>query len=165
MPEADRPAAVDRRLAMFSDALAERRERETISALGPRAPAREIAAEVLIGHLSTMTPQAAEVGLGPELLMQLAGGVRMLARVPFRWLPIISSLVPRITKDMTDADVVAAASRQTARVVRRFHNAYFWFADLYGTVTPSQFVDRVGGMLVKSSLRPAYRMLLFGGLY
>ncbi len=165
MPVADRPAAVERRLAMFSEALAERREREAISALGPRAPVREIAAEVLIQHLSTMTPQAAEVGLGPELLMQVAGGVRMLARIPFRWLPIISSLVPRITKDMTDADVVAAASRRTARVVRRFHNAYFWFADLYGTVTPSQFVDRVGGMLVKSSLRPAYRMLLFGGLY
>lgn len=165
LPEADRTPAIEERLAMFETALHERRERESLTPLGPRAPAREIAAEVLIQHLSTMTPQGAEVGLGPELVTQLARVVRILARVPFRWLPIISSLVPRVTKDMADADVVAAASRTTARVARRFHNAYFWFADLYGTVTPSQFVDRVGSVLVKSSLRPAYRLLLFGGLY
>ena len=165
MPEADRPAAMDRRLAMFAEALADRRERETIRPLGPRAATREIAAEVLIQHLSTMTAQAAEVGLGPELVTQLGRVVRMLARVPIRWLPIISSLVPRVTRDMPDAEVVAAASRQAGRVVRRFHNAYFWFSDLYGTVTPSQFVDRVGAMLVKSSAKPAYRLLLFGGLY
>ncbi len=165
MPEAERTLAIERRLGMFSDALAERRERETISPIGPRAPAREIAAEVLIQHLSTMTPQAAEVGLGPELLTQLARVVRVLARVPFRWLPIISSLVPRITANMSDADVVAAASRRTARFVRKFHDAYFWFSDLYGTVTPSQFVDRVGSMLVKSSAKPAYRTLIFGAMY
>lgn len=165
MPESDRPTAMTHRLAMFDETLAEHRERTTITALGPRAPAREIAAEVLIEHLSTMTPQGAEVGLGPELLTQMARTVRIFARIPFRWLPIIASLMPRITTDMSDAEVVAAASRQTARVVRRFHNAYFWFADLYGTVTPSQFVDRVGGMLVKSTSKPAYRMLIFGGLY
>lgn len=165
MPESERSAAIGHRLGMFEAALARRRDRETVGPLGPRAASREIAAEVLIEHLSTMTPQAAEVGLGPELVTQMARVVRMLARVPFRWLPIISSLVPRVTRDMADAEVVAAASRRTARVARRFHNAYFWFADLYGTVTPSQFVDRVGSMLVKSSLRPAYRLLVFGGLY
>ncbi len=165
MAEADRPAALDCRLAMLGECLVERRNRETVSPLGPRSKAREIAAEVLIQHLSTMTPQGAEVGLGPELLMQLARVIRLLARIPFRWLPIISSLVPRITKDMDDAEVVAAASRQAARVVRKFHNAYFWFSDLYGTVTPSQFVDRVGGMLVKSAAKPAFRMLIFGALF
>jgi hypothetical protein len=66
---------------------------------------------------------------------------------------------------MSDADVVAAASRKSARLIRKFHNAYFWFADLYGTVTPSQFVDRLGSMLVKSSAKPTYRMFLFGALY
>ncbi|MCA9070536.1 MAG: hypothetical protein KDA84_16505, partial [Planctomycetaceae bacterium] len=165
MPDEERSTAMEHRLTMFEETLIERRKQTTITALGPRAPAREIAAEVLIEHLSTMTPQGAEVGLGPELLTQMARAVRILARIPFRWLPIISSLVPRITSDMSDAEVVAAASRQTARIARRFHNAYFWFADLYGTVTPSQFVDRVGGMLVKSTSKPAYRMLIFGGLY
>ncbi len=165
MPESQRPAAVECRLAVLSEALAQRRQHETISPLGPRFSTREIAAEVLIEHLSTMTPQTAEVGLGPELLTQLARVVRIMARAPFCWLPIISSLVPRVTPDMTDADVVAAASRKTARLARKFHNGYFWFADLYGTVTPSQFVDRVGSMLVKSSAKPAYRMLIFGGLY
>lgn len=165
MPEEDRSTAMEHRLSMFSEALLERRERETITPLGPRIATREIAAEVLIEHLSTMTPQTAEVGLGPELLTQIARVVRILSRVPLRWLPIISSLVPRVTQDMSDADVVAAASRKTGRLVRRFHNTYFWFADLYGTVTPSQFVDRVGSMLVKSSAKPTYRMFLFGALY
>lgn len=165
MPERQRSQAVEQRIAMFSAALADRREREKFSPLAPRFAAREIAAEVLIEHLSTMTPQTAEVGLGPELLTQTARVVRILSRAPLRWLPIISSLVPRVTPDMNDADVVAAASRKSARLIRKFHNTYFWFADLYGTVTPSQFVDRVGSMLVKSSTRPTYRMLLFGALY
>jgi hypothetical protein len=95
----------------------------------------------------------------------MARVVRILSRAPFRWLPIISSLVPRITLDMSDADVVAAASRKAGRVVRKFHDIYFWFADLYGTVTPSQFIDRVGTMLVKGATRPTYRMFLFGALY
>jgi hypothetical protein len=132
-----------------------------------RAPghAREVAAEVLIDNLVVMTAEDAEAALGDELVSQTARIVRAAAWAPLRWLPIISSVVPRLTAGMSDAEITAATARRCGRLLKRLHGAWFWVADLYGTVTPSQFVDRVGTMLVRSSSRPAYRLVMFGGLY
>ena len=126
---------------------------------------REIPAQTLIEKFETVTPQEVEVSLGDELVGHLAQNIRTFARPPIRWLPIISRCIPELTPEMTDPEVVSATATRIAGVIRRYHDAYFWVADLYGTVTPSQFVDRVGQMLVKSSSRPAYRLVMFGGFY
>ena len=39
-----------------------------------------------------------------------------------------------------------------------------WFADLHGTITGAQFLDRLGMQLVKATQRPAKRLLIFGGV-
>ncbi|MFT7616694.1 MAG: hypothetical protein ACI97A_000322 [Planctomycetota bacterium] len=44
-----------------------------------------------------------------------------------------------------------------AWVARGIH----WFADLYGTITGAQFLDRVGIQLVKATIRPAKRLVIF----
>lgn len=134
---------------------------ETEHQSGPR----EIAAEVLINQLATVTPQVAETALTADLIAQMSRVIRMVARPPLRWLPILRRFAPPLTPQMTDAQVTAAAGRHTGRIIRKYHNRWFWVADLYGTVTPSQFVDRLGGMLVKSSFKPASRLLIFGGLF
>lgn len=126
---------------------------------------REIPAQTLIEKFETLTPQEVECSLGDELIGHLSQNIRTFSRPPIRWLPIVSSCVPALTPEMSDAEVVTTAAHQVASVMKRYHDAYFWVADLYGTVTPSQFVDRVGQMLVKSSSRPAYRLLMFGGFY
>ena len=126
---------------------------------------REIPAGVLIEQLASSTPQSLEATLGTPLIAQLSRMLRVLGRPPMRWLPLIGSVVPRITPDMTDAEAATAASRRLGAVLQRYHNMWFWVADLYGTVTPSQFVDRVGTTLVNSSFRPAYRLALFGGVF
>ena len=125
---------------------------------------REIPAEDLINRLKSASATGVETELGEELVEQLARMIRMFSRPPLRWLPLVRSSIPRITNEMSDAEIVAAGSHQLSRSVARFHNAWFWVSDLYGTVTPSQFVDRVGGMLVRSTMRPAYRVLLIGGV-
>jgi hypothetical protein len=125
----------------------------------------EVPAGILIDRLASATPQDVEGELGEPLVAQVARSVRLFSRAPLRWFPIISQLLPRLSDEMTDAEIAAAASQRLARVLKRYHNTYFWFADLYGTVTPSQFVDRVGSMLVRSSFRPFYRLVLFGGLF
>ena len=162
---ADRDRIACARLRILEELLDEAVRKSTQLGLRKRPHAREIAAETLIDQLVVVTPETAEVVLGDALVRQAARIVRVVSWAPIRWLPIISSIVPRITPGMTNAEITAATGRRAGRLVKRFHNVWFWFADLYGTVTPSQFVDRVGGMLVKGSAKPVYRLAIFGSLY
>ncbi len=129
------------------------------------APAREAPAETLLRRLAMVTPQEIDESLGEELTGRLASRVRMVAKPPMCWLPLFNAYAPRISQGMSDAEIVAAAARRLADRLKRHLDRWYWTADLYGTVTPSQFVDRLGTMLVKSSFRPAYRTALFGGLF
>lgn len=124
---------------------------------------RDIPAEALLDRMESLEPSLVEPALGEPMMMQLARIIRILSVVPLRWLPIIRRCIPAQASQMSEADVVSTTSRRVARFLRKFHDGWFWLTDLYGTVTPSQFIDRVGGILVKSSSRPAYRLLLFGG--
>lgn len=126
--------------------------------------ARDIPAEALLDRMEAIDADSIEVTLGDAMVTQVAKIVRTLASFPWRYFPIIRSCIPKQTNELQDGEAVAGASRLTAGYFRRFHDLWYWLADLYGTVTPSQFVDRVGGMLVKSSFRPAYRLILFGGV-
>ncbi len=124
---------------------------------------RDIPAEALLDRMESLEPSLVEPALGEPMMMQLARIIRILSVAPLRWLPIIRQCIPAQASLMSEADVVSTTSRRVARFLRKFHDGWFWLTDLYGTVTPSQFIDRVGGILVKSSSRPAYRLLLFGG--
>ena len=133
-------------------------------ATGEAEPAaREIPAGVLLRRLERVTPEAVEAVLGPELVDQAARAVRLLGTPPVRFLPGIARCVGRVRADEDDGPLLARVARRLARMLKRVHDAWFWAADLYGTVTPSQFVDRVGGMLVKGSFRPAYRLAMAAG--
>ncbi|MGE3809366.1 MAG: ion transporter, partial [Gemmataceae bacterium] len=124
--------------------------------------AHDMPADMLIRRLGTMNAQEIQAELGDDLTRRLARIVRLLARAPFRWFPILSSIVPRLSRHYTDADTVSAAARRLCATLARYYNRWFWTADLYGTITPSQFVDRLGSVLVRGGLRPAYRLTLFG---
>ncbi len=126
---------------------------------------QDISAEEMLRWLAAVTPQDVEAELGEHLVPRAARLVQLFARPPMRWLPIISACVPRVVVTMTDAEIVAAATRRTAAFLKRWHNRWFAVSDLYGTVTPSQFVDRVATMLINGSRTPFFRLLNFGGLY
>jgi hypothetical protein len=124
--------------------------------------AHDITAEELLHMLSTLSPEELEAAVGQDFIARVARGVRLLSLRPVRWIPFLRRYVPRLAPDMDDAEVVVAGAKSSARELRRHHRRWFWFADLYGTVTPAQFVDRVGTTMFKASLRPAYRLALFG---
>jgi hypothetical protein len=124
---------------------------------------RDIPAEALLDRMESLEPSLVEPALGEPMMMHLARIIRVLSVAPLRWLPLIRRCIPAQASQMSEAEVVSTTSRRLARFLRLFHDGWFWLTDLYGTVTPSQFIDRVGGILVKSSSRPAYRLLLFGG--
>jgi len=120
----------------------------------------DVIAEDVLRKLERFTAGEA-TALGPDLVARLARIARVLSLPPLRWFPIIRRYVPRLAEETPEAPAVAAAARSAARELRRLHGRWLWFADLHGTITPAQFVDRVGTALMKVSIRPAYRLVLF----
>ena len=161
--ETIREQIANARLEVLRTALSVTAESATVNLSLTASQTREIPAGILIYRLQTATPHELESRLAEPLLAQLARIVGIYSRPPMRWLPLISSCIPHVSDDMSNSEVTSAAARRLAGVLKKCHDAWFWFADLYGTVSPSQFVDRVGTMLVNSSFRPAYRLALFGG--
>lgn len=163
--DGEQPAVAGRRLESFRTTFDQAIRRQSFSDGRGTTYVREIPAGTLIERFESSTPQSITEEFGDELVAQLARLTRIFARAPLRWIPVIRSCVPMLTDDMSHAEITAAAAQRIAVVIKKFYNAWFWVADLYGTVTPSQFVGRVGTMLVNSSSRPAYRLLLFGGFF
>lgn len=122
---------------------------------------REIAAEDALRNLARLTPESLEADMGQDFVARLARAVRIFALPPIRWFPIVRKYVPRISRGMSDRRVVVEAAHKTAAELDRHHGRWLWFADLYGVITPAQFVDRVGAAMIKASFRPAYRLVLF----
>ncbi len=123
--------------------------------------ARDLMAEDVLKRLERLTPAEAEAALGQDLVARVARAARVLSLPPIRWFPVIRRFVPRLAEDTADAPAVAAAARSAAQELRRLHGRWLWVADLHGTITPAQFVDRVGTAMMKVSFRPAYRLVLF----
>ncbi|MHC4972831.1 MAG: hypothetical protein ACYTG3_10915 [Planctomycetota bacterium] len=123
---------------------------------------REIPADHVLRRLAGLTPEGVEAEMGQDFVARVARAVRIFSFAPVRWFPVFRRYVPRTSRGMSDSQVVAAAAHKSAAELQRHHGRWLWFADLDGTVTPAQFVDRLGSAMVKGSLRPAYRLLVFG---
>lgn len=126
---------------------------------------REIPAERMLRRLDAVTPAELEADLGVDFVARLARAVRSFSRPGVRWLPVIRRYVPRVGPRTSAGEVTAAASHRVAGELGRYYDRWLWFADLNGTITPAEFVDRVGTTMVRSSFRPAYRLALFGLAY
>jgi len=135
--------------------------------LSIHAPAggTDATAEEVIADLASLTPAALETRVDADLVVRLARTVRLFAMPPFRWFPVIRRYAPRLAPGLDDAEVVVAAAHRAAAEFERHLERWYWYADLSGTVSPAQFVDRLGTTMVKGAFRPAYRLVLFGGIY
>lgn len=161
-PDDTQASVAQQRLQVLEGAIG-RRELGFEEGIHRTTVSRDLPAELLLDQMEALDPALVEPLLGEGLTTQFARVIRSMSAAPLRWFPIIRSCVPRDTAGQPDEIVIAEASHRSAAFFRRFHDFWFWVSDLYGTVTPSQFVDRLGGLLVKSSFRPAQRLILFGG--
>ncbi len=161
-PPTGREGVADRRLEGLAHArhngLAGRRE----GLVGHAATAREVPAEALVRRLGSATAEGIEANQGADFVSRIARALRTFSRPPLKWIPFIRRYIPRLGVGMSDGEVAAAGARHLSDRLRGYLERWFFFADLYGTVTPAEFVDRVGGTLVKGAFRPAYRLTLFG---
>jgi hypothetical protein len=159
---ADRPGLADRRLEVLAS-VARAPSAESGPGEANEPVAREIPAGVLLRRLERVQPETIEAVLDRDMIRQAARAVRLLAARPMVYLPGIRQCMPSVGQDDDDSTVLAGAAQCSARLFKRAHDGWFWVADLYGTVTPSQFVDRVGGVMVKGAFRPAYRLAIAAG--
>ncbi len=164
-PRAERPLVASTRLEALRWAREQGHTARAHDTAPPPSAVPDIPAEVFLATLAGMNQQQLEAELGPDFITRAARAIRIFSLPPIRWFPIVRRYVPRLVPRMSPADVVTAACHQTAKEFKRHHDRWFWCADLYGTVTPSEFVDRIGTTMVKSSFRPAYRLVVFGIVY
>ena len=157
-----RPAIALARLQPLEMALADGFDRLPIRFDKPQYLSNDRIAERLIYQLTCTTPEDVTLQLGENLTSRLARIIRILSKPPIRWLPIFRSCVPHVGVRTTDAEVMAETAKNLGKVLGKWHNRWFWWADLYGTVTPTQFIDRLGTTLVRSAIRPATRLTMFG---
>lgn len=123
--------------------------------------ARDIDVDEVIRHLRELEGNQVAQLVGLEFAQQLTDSMRFFRLPLVRRLPAVRYVL--------GASGVPDPLRTTARVGRILgdlletaQRAITWFADLHGTITGPQFLDRVGMQLVKATQRPAKRLILFG---
>lgn len=132
-------------------------------AVSSRANLEVETAEHLLDRLARTSGEEIEGALGAGFVARIARAVRIFTKPILHWMPFIHGYVPRVVPTASDAEITASALQRVVERVRGNLGRLHWFADLHGTVTPSELVDRVGTELVKRTARPANRLLLLGG--
>ncbi|MFH0947284.1 MAG: hypothetical protein V2A76_19010 [Planctomycetota bacterium] len=107
-------------------------------------------------------PRIAET-MGLEFARQVNASLRFFRLPLIRRLPVVRFVMgPEGSSD--PLSTTARLGRVMGDLLAFAHRTVTWFADLYGSITGAQFLDRVGMQLVKATARPAWRLVLFGGI-
>ncbi|MBI4880147.1 MAG: hypothetical protein HY812_10890, partial [Planctomycetes bacterium] len=125
------------------------------------ARARQLAVEDVIRTLRGLNADRVAETLGPEAARQVSASLRLF-RLPFvRRLP----LARYVLGPPGEADplwTTARLGRVLGDLLAFAQRAVTWFADLYGSITGALLLDRIGLQLIRSAVRPALRLVLFG---
>lgn len=99
---------------------------------------------------------------GQETAERIARAARQLAGSPARFLPFLRAWTPLPAPEEEDGHLAARWLRGMARRGLRWQGRVLALADVSTTVSPAEFVGRVGATLMARTARPAYRLLLLG---
>jgi len=128
------------------------------------AEARDVPIGEAIEFLWALRPQDVGRWLRPADVQSLDRVIRVLSAPAVRWLPIVRRVAVHPLPALPEERIVGLA-RRVAEWVDGWHGRMLFLADLHGIVTGPQLLDRVATAMVKTSQRPAVRLLLFGGLF
>lgn len=121
-------------------------------------------AEDLVAALEDVEAADVERVLPPDSIRGLGRLLRIMDLPILRWTPFLGGIV-RASRGATAADRVAHAGRKLGGYSRTALGFVTGWADLAGVLTPTQVVDRFATALMKSTQRPAVRLLLFGSFF
>ncbi len=127
---------------------------------GPRV----LRAEELVLALETLTPEKVEERLPPSALRGLARFLALLDIPLLRRLPLLRA-VAGAPAGAPPAQRVARAGRALGALGRMVVARLTDWADLGGVVTAPQILNRIATAMIRSTQRPAVRLLLFGCLF
>ena len=159
-------AAADARPALCASRLAVLQGLPPVPARPAGAGGRsrgDLCADELLDRLAGIDATRVEGEVGASVVERLGRGLRLLARSPLRFLPLLSWLAAPASR--SDAELTAHATRALGSRLRRALGWMQAVQDLSGTLTPADLVGRVGGTLVRRTARPAIRLLALGLLY
>ncbi len=131
-----------------------------VADLGPIA-APPIQLEALIKTLLNLTPSEVEEVLGPVMVRRMGNWISMLDTFLIRRLPVVRDLV-RDREALSASGLIARACRVAGKLLQKIQTKIEWLADLHGVASGPQVLDWVGQTMVKSTERPAKRLILFG---
>lgn len=121
-------------------------------------------AEDVVAALEDIEASDIERVLPEDSIRSLGRLLRAMDLPLIRWAPFVGGVV-RASKGATPADRIAHASRKIGGYSRSALSFVTGWADLAGVLTPTQVVDRIATALMKSTQRPAVRLLLFGSFF
>lgn len=123
--------------------------------------AREIDVDEVIHVLRELDSKQVAAMVGLDFARQLTASMRFFRLPLLRRIPAIRFVVGErgVPDPLHTTARIGRISGDFLDIARR---AICWFADLHGTITGPQFLDRVGEQMVKATQRPAKRLLLFG---
>ena len=99
--------------------------------------------------------------MGLEFARQVNASLRLFRLPLIRRLPVVRFVMgPEGSSD--PLSTTARLGRVMGDLLAFAHRTVTWFADLYGSITGAQFLDRVGMQLVRATARPAKRLVIFG---
>ncbi len=139
-------------------------ELDDVSDLGPIA-APPIQLRSLVRTLLNLTPSEVEEVLGPVMVRRLGNWISLLDSFVIRRLPIVRDLVKN-REALSASALIARGCRVVGKILQKLQAKIEWLADLHGIASGPQVLDWVGQTMVKSTERPAKRLILFGlGLF
>ncbi|MCA8968606.1 MAG: ion transporter [Planctomycetes bacterium] len=121
-------------------------------------------AEDIVAGLEEAEAADVERVLPRDSVVSLGRLLRAMDLPLLRHVPFLGGVV-RASSGSTPADRVAHAGRKLGGYARSALSFVTGWADLAGVLTPTVVVDRLATALMKSTQRPAVRLLLFGSFF
>jgi len=162
LDEAGRLRVIDQATSDLEGRL-ERLPPAAVPTVGEAPVGRAIPVEAVVARLIEMTPERLVSTLGTDFAESVDRYLGLLDLPLIRRLPLVRDLVaPRA---QGPAETAALAANTLGHAILRGLNAVYFVADLRATVSPPQFLDRLGTAIVAASKRPAKRLLILGAAF
>ncbi len=125
------------------------------------AAGREVPVESAIARLVTATPASVAEHFGVQAAQSIVRTCGVFDLPGLRRLPGVRDLVESL-RLASPLEAAAAAANCVGGWCHWLADRTYWVTDLHGTLTAPQLVDSIGSWLVKSTARPAMRLLVLG---